>query len=135
MDRPSTRMITDLDMNRLSTLIAGYNDFEPAAIAALERGLERAIVVRSDAVGRSLVTMNSRFLCRDHNGATRELTIVYPWHAKATEGHISVLAPLGRVLLGAAIGDQVEVVDPRPTGKWLLETMRYQPEAAGDFHL
>lgn len=88
----------------------------------LKRLLERAVVVASDGVPPDVVTMNSRVtLAYESTGVRRVVTLVYPPDANAALDHVSVLDPLGMVLLGA-----------RP-GKLLLRALRvvsivHQPE-------
>jgi len=127
--------ITDQDIGRLSELVSLYGEVEGAATESLQEELDRAVVVPHSEVAASVVTMNSCVVCRDEQGATREIKIVYPQDADATSGRISVLAPLGRALLGARVGDRVDVVGRGRSRSWTVEVIRYQPEAAGDYHL
>ncbi len=127
--------ITEQDALRLSSLASLYDDVESAAVASLREELERAVIVAPAKVGSSVVTMSSRITCRDESGARRELQVVYPHQADVTAGRISVLAPLGRALLGAAVDDVIEVVSGRKVRTWSIEAIHYQPEAAGDYHL
>jgi regulator of nucleoside diphosphate kinase len=128
--------ITDQDIRRLSALIATYGETEPSAALSLQEELDRAVVVSASTVEPTIVTMSSRIMCRDESGAKRELQVVYPRLADANAGRVSVLAPLGRALLGASVGDMVEVSAHGGKARtWRIEGIRYQPEAAGDFHL
>ena len=61
--------------------------------------------------------------------------LVFPSDADIDEGRLSVLAPLGTALLGARVGDLVEVNAPAGVRRIKVEKVLYQPEAAGDFHL
>lgn len=135
MHAPRTITITDQDIRRLSEVVALYEEKESAAVEALQRELDRAVVVPSSAVEASVVTMNSRVVCRDDHGTVREVHVVYPQDADASSGRVSVLAPLGAALLGARVGDRVHVVGRGAARAWTIEAIRYQPEAAGDFHL
>jgi regulator of nucleoside diphosphate kinase len=55
--------------------------------------------------------------------------------ARSSEGRVSVLSPLGVALLGLAAGAVLAATsDDRPT-VIKVEAVRYQPEAAGEFHL
>jgi regulator of nucleoside diphosphate kinase len=135
MSVPKSITITDQDARRLSSLVSLYGDVETAAVASLQEELERAVIVAPSAVASSVVTMSSRITCRDETGALRELQVVFPRQADVTQGRISVLAPLGQALLGAAVGDRVKVVSGGKARQWSIEAIHYQPEAAGDFHL
>jgi regulator of nucleoside diphosphate kinase len=127
--------ITDQDICRLSELVSLYSDIESVAAESLQRELDRAVVVPLSRVESSIVTMNSKLGCRDEDGTLREVCLVYPQHADVSAGRISVLAPFGQALLGARVGDRVEVVGRGRTRTWWIESIRYQPEAAGDYHL
>ncbi len=124
--------MTEDDLRRLAEVITLYGDAESDATEALQQALDRAEVVAREAVQPSVVTMSSRVLCRDDRGETREVQVVYPNEADAEAGRISVLAPFGRALLGATVGDRIEVVGRGRTRAWTIEAIRYQPEAAGD---
>jgi regulator of nucleoside diphosphate kinase len=137
MSAPKSITLTDQDARRLSSLVSLYalRRSETDAVSSLAEELERAVIVPPSSVGSSIVTMSSRIACRDEAGALRELQVVYPRQADASAGRISVLAPLGRALLGAAVGDRVKVVVGGKARTWRIEAIVYQPEAAGDYHL
>jgi regulator of nucleoside diphosphate kinase len=78
----------------------------------LQEKLAAASVLPAHGVPIDVVTMNSKVKFRDEpQGALRCVKLVYPTHADGM-GRISVLSPLGTALLGAAIGEQVEVDIP-----------------------
>lgn len=136
MSVTKTITLTEQDVTRLSEVILNYSDVDEAATESLQDELDRAVVVPANALDSSTVTMNSRVVCRDERGGTRELVVVYPSDADAATGRVSVLSPLGRALLGASVGHRVEVASGgRAVRTWVVEEIRYQPEAAGDHHL
>ena len=98
----------------------------------LQRELERAIVVSSEAVPHDVVTMNSRVLYADETTGERRLVqIVYPAEADASEGRVSVLAPVGAALLGLSTGQAIEWDFPDGSRRRLrVEDVIYQPEAS-----
>jgi regulator of nucleoside diphosphate kinase len=64
------------------------------------------------------------------------LTLVYPKDVGGEYERISVLAPVGRALLGLAVGETMEWPLPASQAKRLrVVEVVYQPEQAGDFHL
>lgn len=126
--------VTEQDLRRLRALAAHYADIETDAADLLDEELDRAFVLPAAAVDMSVVTMNSRVTCRIEGGGVREVELVYPRRADGVH-RISVLAPLGRALLGAAVGDRVTVEVARRSRRWRIEAIHYQPEAAGDFDL
>lgn len=121
--------VTAKDNRRLCDLVAVYSEQDSYAAAALQCALDRAVVVAPSSVSPFVVTMNSRVTCRDEGGLVQELMLVYPWNADAHAGKVSVLAPIGRALLGTKVGDTFTVGGTR----WTVEAILYQPEAAGDF--
>lgn len=143
--RPAIHLptITEQDMKRLADVIDLYEEVDASGAGSLESTLRRAVVVPSEKVAATVVTMNSQLVGRDERGRPVELVIVYPWHADPAEGRVSVLSPLGRALLGAKVGDTVAIVDGVEDGNetrrrrktFTLEALHYQPESAGDWHL
>ena len=82
------------------------------------------------------ITMNSTARFRDESsGEERELTLVYPRDADGSPDKVSILAPVGSALLGLRAGQTIDWPLPggRSTRLQVLE-IRYQPEAAGEFH-
>ncbi len=95
----------------------------------LERELDRAVVVSSAAVPADVVTMNSRVRYTDENdGAQRTVTLVYPLHANAAEGKVSVLAPVGTALLGLSAGQSIEWDFPDGPRRLRVDAVLHQPE-------
>jgi regulator of nucleoside diphosphate kinase len=135
MSLSRTITITEQDSRRLAGVISLYENVEVTATLSLQQDLDRAVVVPVAKVAPSIVTMNSRVVVADENDERREIEVVYPWHADAARGRVSVLAPAGRALLGAAVGERVEIFGRGRIRIWSIEAIRYQPEAAGDFHL
>lgn len=115
-------VITDRDLARVAALRPG---------GQLEEELKRAIVVPSDQVPVSVVTMHSRVRYLDENtGDRREIQIVYPEQADLAEGKISVLAPVGAALLGLSVGQEVEWRFPGGQMRRLrVEELLFQPES------
>jgi regulator of nucleoside diphosphate kinase len=103
---------------------------------SLEAELERARAADSTEVPPDLVTMNSTVeLCDLKTGDIETYTIVYAERADVARERISVLAPIGRAVLGSRVGDIVKVKVPSGWRRIRVEGIRYQPESAGDYHL
>lgn len=103
----------------------------------LELEIDRARIVADNEVPPDLVTMNSRLVYRNvTDNKEAVVTIVYPEHANASEGKISVLAPLGASLIGLRAGQSItwRFPDGRVKELKVLE-LQYQPEANEDWHL
>jgi DNA-binding transcriptional LysR family regulator/transcription elongation GreA/GreB family factor len=121
--------MTEQDIRRLGAVASIYEGVDAAGASRLRETLARVKVTLAAKLPRTTVTMNSRVVCRDGDGAERELSLAYPWDARADR--VSVLAPLGASLLGASVGAKVRDADRTLT----LAAIPYQPEAAGDHHL
>jgi regulator of nucleoside diphosphate kinase len=129
--------VTTQDAERLHSLLDTLPDEKRYAAQHLEAELARAEVVAPTKMPPDVVTMNSRVIYEDvESGGPREAVLVYPHDADATNGRVSVLAPIGSALLGLCAGQVIEWPLPSGRSKRLrVVHIRYQPEAAGDFHL
>ncbi|MCC6423928.1 MAG: nucleoside diphosphate kinase regulator [Phycisphaerales bacterium] len=130
--------ITDADFDRLRHLVDSprYRGVQSAATADLKEELGRGRIVAPNSVPKAVVTMRSQVKVRDMKlDETETYTLVYPEEADINEDKLSVLAPLGRALLGCHVGQVIEFNAPGGKRKLKIEKILYQPEAAGDFHL
>ncbi len=131
--------ISNSDMKRLKELIIVAREFgkeDEKYIKDLEGELERGKLVKSQDIPSNVITMNSKF--RLLNIDTQEEKIyqlVFPGIANASQGKISILAPIGTALLGYKVGDIVKWKVPAGLTKLEVKGILYQPEAAGDYHL
>ncbi len=133
--------VSEFDMKRLENLIGlllenQSDDRERKHLEFLDEVLHDAEVVTPEKIPRDVVTMNSIVRVRNlDSGSETVYHLVFPGEADVRKNRISVLAPVGRALMGCRVG---EVVNPRiPTGtaRLAIEEIQYQPESAGDFHL
>ena len=129
--------ITGRDMHRLQNLLDNPNLMrQKPYLEQLERELNRAHVVDSAAIPANIITMNSTALLVDlETGEEMLLTLVYPEHAYIPEGRISVLAPVGMAMLGCRQGEVVKWEVPEGIRSLRIDSILYQPEAAGEFSL
>lgn len=131
--------ITHEDRRRLGTMLQSVHAIRAERreyLDALESNLERARAADPTEVPPDLVTMNSTVeLCDLETGEIETYTIVYPERADVALERISVLAPIGRAVLGSRAGDVAEVKVPSGWRRIRVEGIRYQPENAGDYHL
>ena len=134
-----TIQITELDYGRLQKLVeeASYTELRGRDyLARLQAELERAQVVRPEAVPENVITMNSTVVLLDVDTQQEETyTLVFPDRADATSGRISVLAPIGMAMMGYQVGDTFEWPVPDGIRRLQVKEILYQPEAAGDYHL
>ena len=122
MAQDTSILITNFDWARLRSL---------AAHAPLKDELDNAVVVDSRSVPADVVTMNSQVRFEDQTtGEIRDVTIVFPQDADASEGKISVLAPVGTALLGLSAGQAILWPFPDGSTRSLrVVELIYQPEA------
>jgi regulator of nucleoside diphosphate kinase len=93
----------------------------------LARKLARSTLVPADQVPVDVVTMNSRVRFED-GGVHRHAKLVYPEQADG-RARISVLSPLGTVLLGLSAGQEVEAKFPGGARRRIrVEEVVSQPE-------
>jgi regulator of nucleoside diphosphate kinase len=117
MPRADVLYLRASDLLTLEALIQGAAGGRDADSAArLDEELARATVVPDHALPRGTVALDSRVRFRDETtGRVRDVTLVLPAHATAAEGRISVLSPIGSVLIGLGIHDRIDW--PLPGGK------------------
>lgn len=129
------RIVTDSDCCRLGALLTspeGRVWGHARAIRILDVRLEDAERVADDQAPQGLVTMNSTVELTDiASGKRRRVTLAYPEDCEFMPDGISVLDPLGVELLGRRIGETVV----KGGRKFRINTIVYQPEAAGALHL
>ena len=78
-------------------------------ITMLRDRLHRAVVVEDDASAPGVVSVGSKVEIEDDRGERMQVEI-------SSVGGVSPESPLGRALLGAKVGDEVDVDAPR--GSW-----------------
>lgn len=78
-------------------------------IHVLRDRLSRAVLVDETAAGDGSVTVGSKVALEDEQGSRMEVEI-------SSVGGVSPDSPLGRALLGAKAGDEVEI--DAPSGSW-----------------
>jgi regulator of nucleoside diphosphate kinase len=127
-DRPI--YATELDAMRLRALLRRQTDAslrDQDHLRELRAEIERAIVVKPDAMPSDVITMGSRVWVRDLvTGARSEYTLVFPAEANVAARRLSVLAPLGTALFGYRQGD--EVVWEMPGGVRRLRVEMVTPD-------
>ena len=129
-----TIYVTTHDYERLSAL-ADFHQSRPRGVRVdfLLDELERAELVAAADVGAKVVTMNARVRIMDPDtGEARTVALVYPGEEDSARGKVSVLTPLGTVLLGLPEGARMawRTQDGRTKRVAVLE-VAYQPESHG----
>ena len=139
MNHNRTIYITQYDEERLRDLIRDAHQSEYRGsnyVKDLSAELDQAVIVSPREVPPDVVTMNSKVLLVDaETGEEMIFTLVFPQDADMAQDKISVLAPIGTVILGYRVGDTIEWKVPDGLRKWLVKQILYQPESSGDYHL
>lgn len=121
-------LITDIDNARLRGLMttpAGRR--HAGTMRLLLDKLNSARIVPVTRMPATIMTMNSTAACWDRaSGASRELTLVYPWNEQQALGRVSVLSRAGIELLAATPGSTIEL---EGGAQLQIAFVSYQPEA------
>lgn len=128
-------LVTEQDYERLLALLRSARPDEVDERLVAE--LARAAVVPPREIPPNVVTMNSELVFVDEeSGNERKVQLVYPAHANAESGKLSVFAPMGAALLGLSVGQTIEWPLPQGRTKTVrVKAVAYQPEAAGHWDL
>lgn len=108
------RGLGDLSENSEYTAAREELSFIDGRIEELEQILANAKVIREGNVAKGkkgAVKLGSKVTLKV-NGRKEAFTVVGEWEADPTEKKISHDSPLGRALLGKAVGEKVEVEAP-----------------------
>jgi regulator of nucleoside diphosphate kinase len=134
-----TLFITENDLKRLRELLEdgrAVHNRDRKDLSTLADELKQATVVAPREIPAKVVTMNTRLRLLDLDTKKPfDMTVVFPSDADVDAGKVSVISPVGTAVLGYSEGDTVEWDVPAGKRRLLIETVLYQPEAAGDFHL
>ncbi|HEY3294214.1 MAG TPA: transcription elongation factor GreA [bacterium] len=97
-------------------------------IMQLEVAIRSAVLVDENSVNTDQVRPFTRVRVMDtHKKTTREFALVSATEANPTEGKISHQSPVARGLIGAKVGQTVEIQIPSGTVSWkILEILPYQ---------
>ena len=124
--------ITNLDAKLLGALIRSRlrsSSKGRRQLVALGERLERAF--RMEEIPGDVVTMNSVLLVRElRSSLSFCIALVFPWEADPSEGRVSILSPLGSVVLGRREGEVVMCKEGRNIYRFRVEEVVFQPEAA-----
>ena len=139
LEKTANIYITEPDYNRLSALIEKTregNGVDRQYLNKLEAELDRAEIVDAENIPANVITMRSTVRLKDLvSGEENTYSLVFPTEADFSQGKISVLAPIGTAILGYKSGDTIEWTVPSGLRRLKVDTIIYQPEAAGHFDL
>jgi len=131
----STQMTSVSDRERLlesvNRALSSWVTYAPYLIS-FRRQLQSSRTVPTEELSGDAITMNSRFALRDeHTGDSICYTLVYPEEDAPHDGKLSVLSPMGMVLYGAKVGEEVCWMSAAGPQVATVEKLFYQPESAG----
>lgn len=138
MSRVAAVNLSTFDVQRLEPLVARNGPVHslPEHLSVLLAKIYNCIEIPPVAMPPYVVTMNSQVRLVDvDSGKETICTLVFPLQADASEGRISVLAPLGAMLLGSRVGSTLKVPTPHNTRRYRIDEILFQPEATGHFEL
>lgn len=134
-------MITDQDMKRILAFLRS-DALDMKTLDLWDEKIERCKIISQEQTPPDLVTIHSKIHCTEDLDQKSELDkighliVVFPYEANIDEGKISILAPLGIALLGVRVGHAItwQSRDGRARNL-LIDSLSYQPEASGHWHL
>ena len=96
-------------------------------IMQLEATIRTVVLVDENTVNTDQVRPFTRVRVMDAQKHTREFCLVSATESNPAEGRISHQSPVGRGLMGAKVGETVEIQIPSGTVSWtILEILPYQ---------
>ncbi|MFA5167617.1 MAG: GreA/GreB family elongation factor [Candidatus Omnitrophota bacterium] len=132
-------LIIQKDAERLRLLIrdrTSCDESEQSYLKQFAEELLRARIIDPKKMPPDVVTMNSLVKLRDMD--SREFClyrIVYPGGRESGKERVSVMAPIGMVLLGCRVGDVVALPVSGGMRRLQIEKVLYQPESAGHYKI
>lgn len=125
--------ISDIDARKIRKLLDNAPRVDARLrgyMEQLEIELNRAKIVSHDKLPAEVISVNSVVELEDlADGELLRYTLVFPEEADATEGKISILAPLGTGMLGYKKGDTFEWTTPGGLMKWKVCEVTHRPQS------
>lgn len=125
--------VTKADLGKLDTMLAHHSPIRSwKAVEILVRELLRAQVVDANDIPAQVVRMGSRVEFREaENDLSTVATLVYPGDSGLYDDAVSVLTPVGAILLGLSEGQSMRYSGPDGKPKTIsVMKVLHQPEAA-----
>lgn len=108
----SARELGDLAENAEYQSARADQEKNEARIAELEHILQNLEIIKSPKAGSSSKVQLGSTVKLNNNGKTKEFQIVGTVEADPLEGKISDESPIGKLLMGKKLGDEVELRTP-----------------------
>ena len=100
-------IVSDTDQERLVGVAMAALDRAPDIAEELLAEMDRATIVKADALPADVVRMGSTVTFVTTDGRTRRVTLVFGAAADISLDRISVLTPVGTALIGLAVGQSI----------------------------
>ena len=128
--------ITKHDYKRLQCIIESFNTDESAnSVRRLREKFKKARFIDRRNIKATVVTMNSKVrLINIGNGSREEYVLVFPEESDPPTNKISIFDNMGCELFSHEVGEVVRL-NHFCEDYFLIESILYQPEAAGDYSL
>ncbi|MEM5494803.1 nucleoside diphosphate kinase regulator [Hoeflea sp. AS16] len=99
--------ICQSDYDRLSNLVAAYEQRNPEIAENLAAEIDRARIVSDKAIAASVVRMGSTVTYMVDGAQSKTVALVYPADANIEEGRVSITTPVGTALIGLKAGQSI----------------------------
>lgn len=132
------KILSKFDCERIERTFEQYNianESEKRLIDHLKQQLQRSKHVDPRKIKSNIVTMNSKFILKNlGNGRKEEYHLVFPDDSDSKKKKISVISGIGAQVLGSTIGTVIKE-NSGSEQYYMIESIVYQPEAAGHYNL
>lgn len=129
-------VLSERDAMRVRALLAGQRRVtagDREDLLDLQAELDRASIVEPQLLPSNVIALDSTAIVLDlESGLHNHYTLVLPAEADASEGRISVLAPLGTALLGYRAGEEVEWRMPGGLRRLRIEAVQHAQRTGDD---
>ncbi|WP_417416422.1 nucleoside diphosphate kinase regulator [Hoeflea sp.] len=99
--------ICQSDYDRLSNLVAAYEQRNPEIAENLAAEIDRARIVSDKAIAAFVVRMGSTVTYMVDGAQSKTVVLVYPADANIEEGRVSITTPVGTALIGLKAGQSI----------------------------
>lgn len=134
----SDKILSKYDCERIKNTFEKYNattETERAIIEFLKKEMKQSKQVEPQKIKENVVTMNSKFILTNlGNGKKEEYHLVFPDESDIKKKKISVLSPIGAQILGSPVGTVIKE-GSKTESYYIIESITYQPESKGHYHL
>jgi transcription elongation factor GreA len=116
----TAREFGDLGENMEYTAAMQDKERNENRISEIEHILKNVQVIAAPKGGASKVVLGSTVKLKSDNGKTKEFQVVGTVEADPLNGKISDESPIGKALMGKAMGAEVEIKTPAETATYVI---------------